>query len=144
MKVKCVDCNYPLNDLPGLRCPECGREFDPSDAATFNAGRPLTWLDRKLLAPIGPGTFVTVALLCAAMLYLSLSSDIYSMGIYLLLLCFMCGAVAAVIGGRRALRAFIPPAGVPRPRDGHRVKGIAAATVITCALVIGQVPLRVA
>lgn len=25
-KRTCIDCNYPLGDLPGDRCPECGRK----------------------------------------------------------------------------------------------------------------------
>ena len=140
----CLDCNYPLNHLPSARCPECGREFDPQDVATFNPSRPLRWWDRTLLAPIGPITVGVTAVLCAAMLYLSLSSDIYYMGVHLVLLTLMCGAVAAVVGVRLRLRASIPPAVVPRPRDGSRVLAIGAATIITSVLVCAQVPLRVA
>ena len=142
--VKCLGCNYPLNDLPSPRCPECGRGFDREDRATFNTGRPLNWLDRKLLAPIGPVTFATVAIPCTVMLYLSLSSDIYYMGVHLVMLTFTCGAVAAVVAVRLALREIIPPVTVPRPRDRRRVLAVVAATAITCLLVVGQVPLRVA
>ena len=31
----CLRCNYPLNDLPEPRCPECGRGFDAVDRRTF-------------------------------------------------------------------------------------------------------------
>ncbi|HWB19521.1 MAG TPA: hypothetical protein VG711_04405 [Phycisphaerales bacterium] len=32
----CLDCRHPL-DLSGSNfCPECGREYDPKDATTFN------------------------------------------------------------------------------------------------------------
>ena len=36
-KARCLGCGYLLRDLPGLTCPECGREFDPADPATFDA-----------------------------------------------------------------------------------------------------------
>jgi hypothetical protein len=31
----CLACDYILDGLPELRCPECGRPFDPEDARTF-------------------------------------------------------------------------------------------------------------
>ena len=31
----CRSCDYPLNNLRGARCPECGREFDIGDLDTF-------------------------------------------------------------------------------------------------------------
>jgi hypothetical protein len=31
----CRQCNYVLDGLPENRCPECGREFDPAQPATF-------------------------------------------------------------------------------------------------------------
>jgi len=144
VNVLCLDCNYPLGNLPTSRCPECGRDFDPRNPATFNAARPLNALDRMLLAPVGPVTFGAAALPCIAMLYFSLSSDIYYMGAYILGLLLMCGVVAAVVGARLLLRAIVPPAGVPRPRDGRRVFAIGVATGVTCVLVIAQVPLRIA
>jgi hypothetical protein len=142
--VLCLDCNYPLHGLPVSRCPECGRNFDPQNRATFNAARPLNWLDRKVLAPIGPITFGATALPCAAMVYLSLGTDIYYQGAYLVLLLLMCCAVAAVVDVRLVLRVFVPPAGVPRPRDRRRVVATAVTTAITCVLVFAQVPLRIA
>jgi hypothetical protein len=33
----CKKCWYVLDGLPESRCPECGVEFDPTDASTFNA-----------------------------------------------------------------------------------------------------------
>ena len=32
----CLTCGYLLRDLPTDTCPECGRDFDPLDAATFD------------------------------------------------------------------------------------------------------------
>ena len=31
----CLTCHYDLRKLAELRCPECGRAFDPSDSITF-------------------------------------------------------------------------------------------------------------
>lgn len=31
----CLSCGYSLRDLPGNRCPECGRAFDPGNWRTF-------------------------------------------------------------------------------------------------------------
>jgi hypothetical protein len=33
--VRCLSCHYDLRKLSEHRCPECGREFDPSDSKTF-------------------------------------------------------------------------------------------------------------
>lgn len=35
----CLDCEYRLQGLDAVRCPECGRDFDPADASTFGARR---------------------------------------------------------------------------------------------------------
>jgi len=37
----CRNCNYDLQQLPGTRCPECGRPFDPSDERSFRRFIPL-------------------------------------------------------------------------------------------------------
>ncbi len=34
---RCLDCAYSLKGLESMRCPECGRGFDPADAATYSA-----------------------------------------------------------------------------------------------------------
>jgi hypothetical protein len=34
--VRCKACRYSLKNLTEHRCPECGREFDPSDPNTFD------------------------------------------------------------------------------------------------------------
>ncbi len=54
----CISCNYPLRGLTSRRCPECGREFDPSDPKTFNAGNALGPSARRLLLPIGFPTLI--------------------------------------------------------------------------------------
>ena len=33
--MRCLDCGYDLKALSELRCPECGRAFDPNDPATY-------------------------------------------------------------------------------------------------------------
>jgi hypothetical protein len=48
---RCLDCNYTLRGLRGLRCPECGREFDPDDPRTVNLG-PRSRIVRPLMGPL--------------------------------------------------------------------------------------------
>jgi len=33
----CIDCDYPLDHLPGTTCPECGRAFDLQDPTTYRS-----------------------------------------------------------------------------------------------------------
>lgn len=40
----CISCQYDLRKLTDNRCPECDREFDPSDSATFDSSPPLNWM----------------------------------------------------------------------------------------------------
>jgi hypothetical protein len=47
----CLKCNYPLRGLTSRRCPECGREFDPADVWTMNAGRPMGAIAARLSKP---------------------------------------------------------------------------------------------
>jgi len=35
----CLDCGYPLTASATSACPECGREFDPSDLSTVSINR---------------------------------------------------------------------------------------------------------
>ena len=48
---RCWDCNYSLHGLAELRCPECGRSFDPANPESFNQGKPMGGLPRRLLGP---------------------------------------------------------------------------------------------
>jgi len=55
---RCLDCAYTLEGAPSPgQCPECGREFDLSDPATFTDKPPFLfwsyWLPAFLLAAIG-------------------------------------------------------------------------------------------
>lgn len=43
---RCLSCGYLIRGLPTTVCPECGRTFDPSDAATYDV-RPLGWRRRR-------------------------------------------------------------------------------------------------
>jgi len=42
---RCLGCGYFLRGLPTSVCPECGRAFDPADAATYDL-RPPNWRRR--------------------------------------------------------------------------------------------------
>lgn len=49
----CAGCDYSLVRLTERRCPECGRAFDPGDAASYRRGRPLGFFLRGLSRPPG-------------------------------------------------------------------------------------------
>ena len=66
----CIGCGYPLRRLESDRCPECGRAFEPADARTMSAGRPLRRWQRCLLEPIGWPTIALALLGTAGLLYL--------------------------------------------------------------------------
>lgn len=36
---RCLDCDYLLFGLDSVKCPECGRAFDPNDLSTMNVGK---------------------------------------------------------------------------------------------------------
>lgn len=45
----CRTCGYCLHGLPTNRCPECGHDFDPADAATFLRRPRRVWVKRTVL-----------------------------------------------------------------------------------------------
>lgn len=51
--MRCLACGYSLKHLKEQRCPECGRVFDPNDAATFAPGRRRTAPGLLCIALIG-------------------------------------------------------------------------------------------
>lgn len=68
MSPLCLDCGYCLLGLAEHRCPECGREFDPADPASFTRRPPVVrwrlWMPGMLLSTILGTT--AIALLVAA------------------------------------------------------------------------------
>lgn len=57
----CLECGYALDRLPSNRCPECGREFDPRDAASY-------WnTDGPKYAALSPKQLLILTLLTLAM-----------------------------------------------------------------------------
>jgi hypothetical protein len=63
--MRCLDCAYVLDGLDSPRCPECGREFDRNNPATYSFYPPLVrwklWLPGVLTGLIGG--FIVFALL---------------------------------------------------------------------------------
>jgi hypothetical protein len=41
--VRCLSGKYDLSHLSEHRCPECGREFDPSDPTTIGEPASISW-----------------------------------------------------------------------------------------------------
>ena len=59
--IYCIKCDYDLSHSEELRCPECGREFDPDDPTTFESSnyRPCpSYLKFGLVLSFYPFTFI--------------------------------------------------------------------------------------
>lgn len=69
--MRCLFCRYPLEGLASNRCPECGREFDPHDPATFDPtaapsvlGSHVFWRWALVLTTVPPLGNTAIAALC--------------------------------------------------------------------------------
>lgn len=92
----CFDCRHELVDSSSMVCPECGRWFDPDDAATSYRRRP-GYIFNVVLATPGLAWFLVTSLVC--LLYLASESapgGYFMLGI-LVFLCFF--AIALVFFG---------------------------------------------
>lgn len=90
---RCKTCGYAVIRLPGNRCPECGRAFDPADPTTFaTSGR--GWLGdwAVWLRPLGVGG------VCATVARLdSLSDGVLGYLLLLALLVFIGAALCTAL-----------------------------------------------
>jgi len=59
----CRHCGYSLWKLPGFRCPECGKEFDPRNPATFRIRHDQSPPER-LIGVAARSTSLVMALVC--------------------------------------------------------------------------------
>ena len=74
----CLGCNYGLKGLPENRCPECGREFDPENPATFSHANSMGDVARFFSKPIGwPTNAAAIAILA-----LGLVASLYPGGVF--------------------------------------------------------------
>ena len=72
----CLSCRHSLQGIESRRCPECGREFDPTDVSTFSRserGR-IRWIGRLALI------LAMYPLLLLALLYLTWLTAAASLG----------------------------------------------------------------
>ena len=65
----CLDCNYPLTDVPPHRCSECGRGFDPGDPDTVNTGRPVPAYAAWAVGPISWPVYAVALVGCGVTLW---------------------------------------------------------------------------
>jgi hypothetical protein len=139
----CLDCNYSLRGLAESRCPECGREFNIQDPTSFNNARPLRWIDRKLLKPIGWPMFTAIGLVCGWYLYLVANLGIHYHGVHIFLGMALFFGISVLLVVRNAVAFMILPRSIPRPSAKHRHKIALAIFGITFLLVILHVPMRI-
>ncbi len=50
----CLKCDYTLNYLTTIACPECGRAFDPADPTTYRSGERTRWYRASLFCGAAP------------------------------------------------------------------------------------------
>jgi hypothetical protein len=139
----CLGCNYALRGLPEPRCPECGREFDLDDPKSFNSERPLRWIDRTLLKPIGWPMFTALGLLCAGYLSLGIFPDIYYSSAYIIFSILVLIVVAVMLVARSFLRAYIPPRSIFQKSMVRRERIAFMVFGLSFLLMLFHVPLRI-
>ncbi len=89
----CLDCNYALTGVATPRCPECGREFDPADPATFGPREsPLIHFVRRCAA-IQPSLRFCVLLAAGLLIVNVIASPIWDGNILIhlaiILMCYL-------------------------------------------------------
>jgi hypothetical protein len=55
--MRCLSCNYSLDNLAEDRCPECGEKFDPKDPCTFDPACRLFITKRLVWVLVALGLF---------------------------------------------------------------------------------------
>ena len=140
----CLDCDYPLHDLPTRRCPECGRPFDPAVAPSLNAGPPLGPWRRLILRPVGWPTFAAAAVPLAGLWWVATDPALYQMGGE-----YILGTLTAIPVATVQLARALPKRqleerlGLP-PRDVRRWCAFWAMAAAAILGVFFGVPLRLA
>jgi hypothetical protein len=139
----CLDCNYSLRGLAQSRCPECGREFHIQDPISFNNERPLRWIDRQLMKPIGWPTFTSVGLLSCAYVSLGVFPGVYYFGVIYFLLLAPLMIVCLMLAIRDILRNCLVPSSVPLMNSRARERRALAILGIPLLLILFHIPLRI-
>lgn len=138
----CLGCRYSLAALPRGVCPECGREFDPGDAATFFVPRRFMLSAGWSRAPDW-GHFLIAGL--ASLLLLAAYWSISTHRLFQ----FVAVIVWVVLGGLLAIRAILrlaPPTShrlqVPSKRFWSRSLAVYGILGVTLLLIQLELPLK--
>jgi len=110
---RCLDCGYILDRLPELRCPECGRAFDPGDPTTYVV-RPKCGVP-YLVAALGAvcGLLAGCSAAAVVLRYLSwfLNSEFVVVGVCLVFLLVIGSILSGSWTASRCIKALdLPPA----------------------------------
>ena len=70
--MRCKTCNYSLEGLTEHRCPECCREFDPSDPNTFFT---LQQSQDRAARPLEVLAYIVIIVAPLALLFLLLTGN---------------------------------------------------------------------
>ncbi len=95
----CNSCDYDLKALPTGRCPECGRDFDPLQPATFatSPSRGATWWPHRALiwCSVLPAMCYGTAIMA---MWLQEQSPRTAIGEALQLLAMLTSCMVAIVG----------------------------------------------
>lgn len=117
---RCLGCGYILDNLPEPRCPECGRSFDLSDAATYSTVGPYARLGWVCLV----GAMVGVTLNWTPFFVTYIDGPAFP----LLGLAGLAVQIAVILTSVALLQTWTPA-------HGSRAPVIAAAVIATLSLV---------
>ncbi|HEY7090612.1 MAG TPA: hypothetical protein VH518_21110 [Tepidisphaeraceae bacterium] len=106
----CLDCNYPLHDLPEPRCPECGRGFVPDDPTTQNMGQPIGAVARWILAPLGRARAISLLVWAVLLFWVATDPGLYDYGMSVILPVVALALALIAIGAWEVLRVWVAAA----------------------------------
>ena len=137
----CRSCRYPLSDVRGTCCPECGRRFDPADPRTFARRQwrlSIDHLVRSILVLTALGSLTLLSLsiwpgVLADLVFWAVLSSILWLPISLIAFIFL-----AVFLYRRHRQGGLLP--IPK----WQVAAVPTVVVLTLALLFFYVPRRLA
>jgi hypothetical protein len=144
----CLDCGYRLDNLPSTRCPECGRVFDLTDAATTSARGRLNVISRWA-ASTGPARWLVPASVLVALVVIFL--NVVWVGAVMLPMLFLYFAIALIaifyLPRRIVFRIIIHRHRLSRSMlgvDRRRIWRCRAIILVAAVLVILSIPHQLA
>ena len=134
--MRCIGCDFDLSETRSGRCPECGRDFDPANPATF-AGEHNTRFARRLATPPGWPMAIAAALVAVLILRTRFSPGVhFGHSIVALLASLLLGLLYAGRLVAAGIGHFMLPRRRPRVVPIAPKRWLAAPAIVAFALVL--------